>query len=115
MYCPYCTDWDLLSVRYVPHNEYPKDAPNHNNATMKKAKLITFETMINACITIHEQLYMFNWTISNAKKYAQTECIKSSIVERICSHTKSVQASRKALAQLPIPLLPMNILPSGMT
>lgn len=126
LYCPYCTDWDLLSVRYLPNDDYPKDAPDYNSSkmmkakiitfdTMMKAKIITFHTMMKACNTIHENIYMFDWSISNAKKYAQAECIKTSIVDTICNHSKNVRASKKSLVELPIPALLINILPSGMT
>ena len=82
---------------------------------MMKAKIITFDTMMNACNTIHEKIYMFNWSISNAKKYGQAECIKTSVVDAICNHSKNVRASKKSLAELPIPPLPIDILPAGMT
>ena len=75
---------------YFPHDEYPKDAQNYDKNKLIKAKVITFDTMLNACQTIHEKIYMFNWSVTNAKKYGQAECIKTSVVDDICNHTKSV-------------------------
>lgn len=58
--CLCCTDWDLLSVRYVPHHEYPKDALNHNNATMKKAKLVAFEIIVSTMLLVNLLMHTFH-------------------------------------------------------
>ena len=114
IYCPNCTDWDLLTVRYEPHKEYPKDLPDYDINKLMKAKTITFKSMINACETIHERVYLYQWNKKNVDKYAQTECIKNSIVNQLYKYTTSVRP-QKNLAHPPIPRLPNNILPTGMT
>ena len=77
-------------MQYFPHDEYPKDAPNYDKNKLIKAKVITFDTMRYAWQTIHKEIHMLNWSATNAKKYSQAECIKTSVVDDICNHTKSV-------------------------
>ena len=115
IYCTDCTDWDLLQVKFIPNEKYPIDADCYNGKEMMKAKNITFDSMINACDVIHENIYLHNWTKDQAEKYGQIECLKSSVIEDIYQHSKSIRNTTKRLAQRPIPVLPRSLLPSGMT
>ena len=55
-----------------------------------KAKTITFSTMIKVCDVIHENIYLHNWTKEEAQKYAQIECLKTSVLENVYHYSKSI-------------------------
>lgn len=114
-HCIHCTDWNLLDVRFKPHKDYPTDANDYNEDKLMMAKQITFPSMIEACDVIHENIYLHKWTKEAAQRYAQIECLKTSVIEDIYQYSRSIRSAKKSEAQRPVPLLPRKLLPSGMT
>ena len=113
--CPKCYDWDLGRVEYYPHEDYPEEMIPDKERGVLTSKQITFQSMIDACRIMFEQIYLHKWTQNVMLRYAQVECIKRSVAMSIYKYAKSIRSRNKKLAQRPVPPLPLSLLPSGMT
>ena len=111
--CSNCYDWNLHNVQYVPPEDYPMEIHDNNNNILT-AKEISFESMRKACEVMFEKLYLHEWTKAITIRYAQVECVKSSIVNDIYRYVKSIRPRSKRFAQRPIPLFPRKLMTSGM-
>ena len=86
--CRDCYDWDLSSVEYFHHENFPIDSvPDEEvstfNASALKSKEITFDTMKSACHVIFEKVRNKEWTQAVAEHYARRECIREAVWKRV--------------------------------
>ena len=114
--CAICNDWDLLSVKYKPHKDYPiiSDDLLDENGYMS-AKQITFNTMKSACETCYSNVYTYKWTQSKMYQFARVECIKESVYKSIWKHADSSRPAKTIAMQMQEPVtMPESLLPAGM-
>ena len=111
--CSNCYDWDLRSVQYIPHTDYPMEM-NQSNNNILRAKDISFDSMRKACIVMFEKLYLHEWSQKTTLRYGQVECVKTSTIMDIYKYAKRIRPRTKRFAQCPIPPFPFSIVPSGM-
>ena len=71
--------------------------------------------MIKACEIIFEKIYLHQWTQKVMLRFAQVECIKRSVALAVYKYASGIRSRSKKHAQRPVPPLPKEVLPSGMT
>ena len=86
--CSDCYDWDLVSVEFYPHKEFPIDVLSATevsafNEGALKTKVITFDSMKRACRIIFDKVIRDEWTQVVAGHFARRECIRESVWKRI--------------------------------
>ena len=91
--CRDCYDWDLNSVEFYQHPNFPIDSITptdistfHQDAL--KSKQITFETMKLACLEIFDQVKRGQWTQATTEHYARRECIRESVWKKVWKQAK---------------------------
>ena len=91
--CCVCYDWDLSSVEYFHHDNFPTTSiPDSEvssfNAGALKSKVITFETMKLACHIIFEKVKRGEWTQAVTEHFARRECIREQVWKRVWREAK---------------------------
>ena len=110
--CPSCYDWCLSSVRYLPPNHFPIDVvpDTEKEDEALKSKVISFDSMKEACYTIFQKIYLKEWTKTQAIDFSKRECIKGSIVDKVYKHARALRGDR-ANDDMTVPELPDSLLP----
>lgn len=95
--CRECYDWNLKSVEFFVPPNFPIDTiPEIEKSTFHpnsiKSKIITFETMKDACQTIFDKVKDGTWNQSIAGLYAKRECIRESIWKDVWKSAKDVRS-----------------------
>ena len=110
--CPSCYDWSLSSVRYHPPSEFPlNDVPDvEKEGTCLVTKDITFRSMKECCQLIFKMIYLKEWRKDQALLYSRRECIRTSIVESVYQHARTLRQQRRP-GDENVPDLPDDILP----
>ena len=93
--CRSCYDWDLETVEYVPHEKFPMDVVPDNEKSIDgnclKSKIITFETMKNACQIIYQKVCDKTWTtLEEPSQFARRECIRRETWRKVYDAAKVV-------------------------
>ena len=85
--CVECNDWNVFEVKFKPQKDYPIE---HNDLFTEemKTKVITFDSMKNACRIIYNRVWTKTWSVANAKSFAQIECIRTDISTSIINHAR---------------------------
>ena len=115
IHCANCNDWDLLSIKFKPHKDYPVELADLDENGYMSSKEITFCSMKSACEKCYSNIYLYKWTQSKMYQYARVECIKESVYKSIWKHANTNRPSKNEalLIQDPVPM-PQSILPAGM-
>ena len=85
--CIECYDWNVFNVKFKPQKDYPTE---HNEffSDEMKSKVITFDTMKNACKVMYSRLWTKTWSVANAKSFAQIECLRNDLSSSIIDHAR---------------------------
>ena len=111
--CDLCDDWDITKVRYIPHPDYPKDAPQYSE--VMDAKKVTFSTMKDAINIMNERIWKHKWSKAQCERYAKTECIRNDIVDKLFSYIRRNRPSRSETSDATeVPEVPEFLLPIGL-
>ena len=111
--CDVCDDWSLEKCEFKPNKGYPIDSPFFSE--IMKSKPITFDSMRDACATIFEKVYKFDWTREKAMRFGQVECLRTEIIHSMYSLARSMRPNpRPPNVIINCPDLPVEELPAGL-
>ena len=105
--CRHCYDWDLRSVEYVHHEDYPvtvvppEEISAFNNDALL-AKDITFASMRLACHTIYTKVSNGEWTQATTEHFARRECIRVSVWKKVWKRANEVARNNENVENIPL-------------
>ena len=56
--CPDCCDWDVESVKFNAHEDFPSEFLEEGSDGTLKCKKVTFQSMLKACEIMFEKNYL---------------------------------------------------------